>query len=55
MKIGVIDCDKKNSKNPFPNLALMKKGHELKKLQRWVNNRFIWESTETFEDYLKGV
>lgn len=24
MKIGLIDCDKKNSKNPFPNLALMK-------------------------------
>lgn len=30
------------------------KNHELKKLQRWVNNRFIWESNETFEDYLKG-
>ena len=29
------------------------KGHELKKLQRWVNNRFIWESTPTFEEYLK--
>lgn len=29
------------------------KGHELKKLQRWVNNRFIWESTKTFDDYLK--
>ena len=28
-------------------------GHELKKLQRWVNNRFIWESTEIFEDYMK--
>lgn len=24
MKIGLIDCDKKNRKNPFPNLALMK-------------------------------
>lgn len=24
MKIGMIDCDKKNQKNPFPNLALMK-------------------------------
>ena len=32
----------------------LEKGHELKKLQRWVNNRFIWESTDTFEDYLKG-
>lgn len=29
------------------------KGHELKKLQRWVNNRFIWESVPTFEEYLK--
>lgn len=29
------------------------KGHELKKLQRWVNNRFIFWVTETFEDYLK--
>ena len=24
MKIGMIDCDSKNQKNPFPNLALMK-------------------------------
>ena len=30
------------------------KGHELKKLQRWVNNRFIWESCRTFSEYLKG-
>ena len=30
------------------------RGHELKKLQRWVNNRFIWESTPTFEEYLEG-
>lgn len=30
------------------------RGHELKKLQRWVNNRFIWESTDTFEDYLSN-
>lgn len=30
------------------------KGHELKKLQRWVNNRFIWAKNDTFEDYLKG-
>lgn len=30
------------------------RSHELKKLQRWVNNRFIWESCKTFEDYLKG-
>lgn len=31
------------------------KSHELKKLQRWVNNRFIWESCETFDEYLKGA
>lgn len=30
------------------------KGHILKKLQRWVNNRFIFAKCETFEDYLKG-
>lgn len=29
------------------------KGHELRKLQRWVNNRFIFWSCETFEDYQK--
>jgi len=27
------------------------RGHELKRLQRWVNNRFIWESCPTFDDY----
>lgn len=26
-------------------------GHELRKLQRWVNNRFIFWSTPTFEEY----
>lgn len=30
------------------------RSHELKKLQRWVNNRFIWESTPTFADYLSN-
>ena len=30
------------------------KGHELKLLQRWVNNRFIWEAVNTFDEYLKG-
>lgn len=30
------------------------RSHELKKLQRWVNNRFIWESTPTFQDYLNN-
>ena len=29
------------------------RGHELRKLQRWVNNRYIWEQTPTFEEYLK--
>lgn len=27
------------------------KGHEILKLQRWVNNRFVWEACETFEEY----
>ena len=27
------------------------KGHELRRLQRWVNNRFIFAKTERFEDY----
>lgn len=26
---------------------------EIKRLQRWVNNRFIFRSCETFEDYMK--
>lgn len=30
------------------------KGHELRKLQRWVNNRFIFWKTPTFEEYKKG-
>lgn len=29
------------------------KGHELRHLQRWVNNRFIFWSCPTFEEYLK--
>ena len=33
------------NKNELP------KGHELLKLQRWVNNRFIFWKTDTFEDY----
>ena len=28
-------------------------GHELKKLQRYVNNRFVFWSCDTFEDYCK--
>jgi len=27
------------------------KGHDLRKLQRWVNNRFIFWSCSTFEEY----
>ena len=27
------------------------KGHELRKLQRWVNNRFIFAKCKTFEEY----
>lgn len=29
------------------------KGHELRKLQRWVNNKFIFWSCPTFDDYMK--
>lgn len=28
---------------------------EIKQLQRWVNNKFIWRTCETFEDYKKGM
>lgn len=31
------------------------KGHDLRKLQRWVNNRFVFASCKTFEDYKIGV
>ena len=27
------------------------RGHELKKLQRWVNNRFVFWKCPTFEQY----
>lgn len=30
------------------------KGHELKKMQRWVNNRFIFASCNSFDEYKKG-
>lgn len=30
------------------------KGHELRKLARWVNNRFVFAKVKTFEEYLKG-
>lgn len=28
------------------------RGHQLRKLQRWVNNRFVFRSVERFEDYV---
>ena len=31
------------------------KGHELRKLQRWVNNKFIFRSCKTFEEYKGGA
>ena len=34
--------------------ALPKK-HELRKLQRWVNNKYIFWKCETFDEYLKGA
>lgn len=30
------------------------KGHDLRKLQRWVNNRFIFSKCATFEEYKRG-
>ena len=30
------------------------KGHILRKMQRWVNNRFVFAKCKRFEDYLKG-
>lgn len=30
------------------------RGHIYKKLQRWVNNRFVFEKCKTFEEYQKG-
>ncbi len=30
------------------------KGHELRKVARWVNNRFVFAKCTRFEDYLKG-
>ena len=31
------------------------RGHTYKKLQRWVNNRFIFAKCKTFEDYIEGM
>lgn len=30
------------------------KGHKLRKLQRWVNNRFVFAKCKSFEEYQKG-
>lgn len=30
------------------------RGHTYKKLQRWVNNRFVFAKVKTFEEYCKG-
>ncbi len=30
------------------------RGHTYKKLQRWVNNRFVFAKCKTFEEYMKG-
>ena len=30
------------------------KGHKLRKIQRWVNNKFIWRNCEKFENYNKN-
>lgn len=46
-----------NGYNPYVMIydkESLPKGHELKKLQRWVNNKFIFWSCGSFEDYLKG-
>ena len=36
------------------NKYTLPKGHELLKLQRWVNNRFVFWKVATFEEYLKN-
>lgn len=33
------------------NKEALPKGHEMRRLQRWVNNRFIFRTVERFEDY----
>ena len=30
------------------------KGHTLRKMQRWVNNRFVFAKVKTFDEYMKG-
>lgn len=31
------------------------KGHELRKMARWVNNRFVFAKCNTFEEYKRGI
>ena len=31
------------------------RGHTYRKLQRWVNNRFVFAKCKTFEDYIEGM
>lgn len=45
MRIGFVDCDKKNIKNPFPNLVLMK-------LSAWHKKR--GDSVEWYEPLFSG-
>ena len=45
MKIGLIDADKKNAKNPFPNIALMK-------LSAWHKRN--GDTVEWYEPLLSG-
>ena len=43
--------------NPYVmiyNKENLPKGHKLRKLQRYVNNRFIFRTVNNFDDYLKG-
>lgn len=41
----VMIYDKQNTKS----------SDKVRRLQRWVNNKFIFESASTFEEYLKGI
>lgn len=37
------------------NKQSVQKGTPLRKLQRWVNNQWLWRTSDTFEEYLKGA
>lgn len=60
-RITEQDLERINLLRPFAypyvtiyNKHELPKGHELLSLQRWVNNRFVWEACETFEDYKRS-